>query len=135
MRATTLLGGVLLVAGLGSGTVTASDHGMGHARQWALVYLAEPTLIGSTIVQGPGIARFEGELTKEVHRLPGNWREVTDQLVSDGFAFFSEATNAFVSEIPNRYFGETMKIFCRPSLPTRLPAAVPSMYVFGTMDT
>ena len=53
MRARTLLGGVLLVAGLGSGTLTASDHGMGQARQWALVYLAEPTLIGSTIVQGP----------------------------------------------------------------------------------
>ena len=53
MRAHSLLGVVLVVAGLGSGTLAASDHGMGPARQWAVVYLAQPTLIGSTIVQGP----------------------------------------------------------------------------------
>ena len=53
MRARTLVGVVLVVAGLGSGTLVASDHGMRHARQWAVVYLAQPTLVGSTIVQGP----------------------------------------------------------------------------------
>ena len=53
MRARTFLGVILVVAGLGSGTLAASDHGMRHARQWAVVYLAQPTLIGSTIVQGP----------------------------------------------------------------------------------
>ena len=53
MRARTLLCVVLVVAGLGSGTLVASDHSMHHARQWAVVYLAQPTLVGSTIVQGP----------------------------------------------------------------------------------
>jgi hypothetical protein len=53
MRARTLIGVVLLVAGLGSATQAAGDHGHGAARQWAVVYLAEPTLIGSTVVQGP----------------------------------------------------------------------------------
>ena len=53
MRARILFGVVLVVAGLGSGTLAASDHGMGPAQRWAVVYLAQPTLIGSTIVQGP----------------------------------------------------------------------------------
>ena len=53
MRAHTLIGVVLLAAGLGSATLTAGGHGHGAARQWAVVYLAEPTLIGSTFVQGP----------------------------------------------------------------------------------
>jgi hypothetical protein len=52
MRARTLIGVVLLVAGLGSGTLAGGDHGRGRARQWAVVYLAEPTLIGATVVQG-----------------------------------------------------------------------------------
>ena len=43
---------VLLVGILGAGAVTARGDGA-PARQWAVVYLAEPTLIGSTIVQGP----------------------------------------------------------------------------------
>jgi hypothetical protein len=53
MRTRTLIGVVLLVAGLGSATLAAGDHGHGAARQWSVVYLAEPTLIGSTFVQGP----------------------------------------------------------------------------------
>ena len=53
MRARTLIGVALLVAGLGSATQAAGDHRHGAARQWAVVYLAEPTLIGSTLVQGP----------------------------------------------------------------------------------
>ena len=53
MRARSLIGVVLLVAGLGSATLAAGDHRHGAARQWAVVYLAEPTLIGSTFVQGP----------------------------------------------------------------------------------
>ena len=53
MRARMLIGAVLLVAGLGSGTLAAGDHRHGAARQWAVVYLTEPTLIGSTFVQGP----------------------------------------------------------------------------------
>jgi hypothetical protein len=55
MRAGTLLGVVLVVAGLGSEIVVASDHDhpTRTGRQWAVVYLTQPTLIGSTIVQGP----------------------------------------------------------------------------------
>ena len=44
---------VLVVAGLGSGMMASGDHGRGAARQWAIVYLLQPTLVGSTIVQGP----------------------------------------------------------------------------------
>jgi hypothetical protein len=33
--------------------VLATSGGTGPVRQWAVVYLEEPTLIGSTIVQGP----------------------------------------------------------------------------------
>ena len=45
-----------------------------------------------------------------------------------GLAFFSDATKALVSEMPKRYRGETMKIFLTlGSLPTRVPAEVPSM--------
>src|SRR5690348_11690547 len=50
-------------------------------------------------------------------------------------AFFSAATKALVSEIPNRYFGETMKILPTLSLAASRPAAVPSIYVLGTIDT
>src|SRR6266571_4787506 len=51
------------------------------------------------------------------------------------FAFFKAATNALVSEMPKRYLGETMKILLTPSLAASLPAAVPSIYVLGTIDT
>src|SRR5260370_40409619 len=44
-----------------------------------------------------------------------------------GLAFFSAATKALVSEIPNRYFGETMKTLLRLRLAASRPAAVPSM--------
>src|SRR6267378_1830428 len=50
-------------------------------------------------------------------------------------AFFNAATKALVSEIPNRYFGETMKILLTLRVAASLPAAVPSMYVLGTIDT
>ena len=53
MTTRTIVGVVLLVAGLGSGTPAAGHDDHGRGRQWAVVYLVEPTLIGSTIVQGP----------------------------------------------------------------------------------
>ena len=53
MRARVWLGAALLATAVGSVTVTAGDEGGRPSRQWAMVYLAEPTLIGSTIVQGP----------------------------------------------------------------------------------
>ena len=56
-------------------------------------------------------------------------------MVALGAAFFSEATKALVSETPNRYLGETTKIFLAPVLAASWPAAVPSMYVLGTIDT
>ena len=53
MTTRTIVGVVLLVAGLGSGTLATGHDDHGRGRQWAVVYLAEPTLVGSTIVQGP----------------------------------------------------------------------------------
>jgi hypothetical protein len=53
MRARWFVSVVLLAAGLGSGVLASGDAGRGPARQWAVVYLTEPTLIGSTFVQGP----------------------------------------------------------------------------------
>jgi hypothetical protein len=54
MRASKLVVVSLLLCGLGGGVVAATRGGSA-ARQWAVVYLQEPTLIGSTIVQGPVI--------------------------------------------------------------------------------
>src|SRR5438876_9734662 len=51
MRSRILLTTWLLVGVLAAGAVATS--GDGPTRQWAVVYLAEPMLIGSTIVQGP----------------------------------------------------------------------------------
>jgi hypothetical protein len=42
----------VLLFGLGTGAV-ATSGGTAPVRQWAVVYLQEPTLVGSTIVQGP----------------------------------------------------------------------------------
>ena len=53
MRARMFIGAVLVVAGFGSGMMASGDHGRGAARQWGIVYLPQPTLVGSTIVQGP----------------------------------------------------------------------------------
>jgi hypothetical protein len=53
MRARLFLGSVLMIVILAAGTVATSGDGVGPSRQWAAVYLSEPTLIGSTIVQGP----------------------------------------------------------------------------------
>ena len=52
--------------------------GDGPARQWAVVYLSEPTLIGSTIVQGPVL--FTHDDTKMARREPCT----TVQLVEPG---------------------------------------------------
>lgn len=43
----------LLGVGLFAIAAVASGDGRSQARQWAAVYLDQPTLIGSTIVQGP----------------------------------------------------------------------------------
>ncbi len=44
---------ILVAAFLFAGVLTAQDGASARARQWAVAYLAEPTLVGSTIVQGP----------------------------------------------------------------------------------
>lgn len=44
---------LLLVAALGAGALASGDDSRGSAPQSAIVNIAEPTLIGSTIVQGP----------------------------------------------------------------------------------
>jgi hypothetical protein len=53
MRSRILLTTCLLVGVLAAAAVATSGDGSGQTRRWAVVYLAEPTLIGSTIVQGP----------------------------------------------------------------------------------
>ena len=52
MRSRLLFGSMLMVAVLATGAVASGD-GAGRSRQWAAIFLTEPTLIGSTIVQGP----------------------------------------------------------------------------------
>jgi len=60
MRAIRLVVVSLLLCVLGGGAVAATRGGSA-ARQWAVVYLHEPTLIGSTIVQGPVIFTHDEE--------------------------------------------------------------------------
>jgi hypothetical protein len=52
MRSHTFVTAVLLV-GLSTAAVAISRDRVAPARQWAIVYLTEPTLIMSTIVEGP----------------------------------------------------------------------------------
>ena len=52
MRSRLFVGSILTVAVLTAGTVASGDRIVA-PRQWAAVFLVEPTLIGSTIVQGP----------------------------------------------------------------------------------
>jgi hypothetical protein len=53
MRFGILVGTFFLVGALAAGTVATSGDRMTRGRQQAVVYLTEPTLIGSTIVEGP----------------------------------------------------------------------------------
>jgi len=53
MRSRFFAGALMLVVVLGAGAVASSGGRVAPARQWAVVYLTEPTLVGSTIVQGP----------------------------------------------------------------------------------
>jgi hypothetical protein len=53
MRSRIRIGVFALVGVLASGTVATSGDRVDRALQSAIVYLSEPTLIGSTIVQGP----------------------------------------------------------------------------------
>jgi hypothetical protein len=53
MRPRVLVAAFLLVSVLGAGAVATSGDRAGAGRQWAVVYLKEPTLIGSTIIEGP----------------------------------------------------------------------------------
>jgi hypothetical protein len=52
MRRRTFVG-LILVVGLSAPVAVHSGDGNSATRRWATVYLSEPTLIGSTIVQGP----------------------------------------------------------------------------------
>ena len=53
MRSRILVAVFLLVGVLAAGAVATSGDRKSSPRQWAVVYLTEPTMIGSTIVQGP----------------------------------------------------------------------------------
>ena len=61
MRASKLVVVSLLLCVLGAGATAATRRGPAAERQWAVVYLQEPTLIGSTIVQGPVIFSHDEE--------------------------------------------------------------------------
>ena len=64
MRALKLVVVSLLLCGLG-GAMVGATRGRSAVRQWAVVYLQEPTLIGSTIVQGPVIfTHDEGKMAR-----------------------------------------------------------------------
>jgi hypothetical protein len=52
MKSSRLVAVSVLLVVIGAGAV-ATSGGATPSRQWAVVYLQEPTLIGSTIVQGP----------------------------------------------------------------------------------
>ena len=53
MRSRILVGTLFLIGAFVAGTVTTSGDGLARGRQEEVVYLTEPTLIGSTIVWGP----------------------------------------------------------------------------------
>lgn len=53
MRSGIFVKALILVCVLAGGTVATSGDTVAPVRQWAIVYLTEPTLIGSTIVEGP----------------------------------------------------------------------------------
>jgi hypothetical protein len=53
MRSRIFVGALALVGVLAAGSIATSGDGGGRARQSAMVYLSEPTLIGSVIVEGP----------------------------------------------------------------------------------
>ena len=53
MRVRIFVGTLLFVSILASATLGTSGDRVAPARQWAVVHLSEPTLIGETIVQGP----------------------------------------------------------------------------------
>jgi hypothetical protein len=53
MRSRILVAVFVLTGVLAAGAVATSGDRKSSSRQWAVVYLTEPTLIGSTIVQGP----------------------------------------------------------------------------------
>jgi hypothetical protein len=57
-----ILAGVCLFAlALSAVPNATSGHETARARQWAVVYLAEPTLVGSTVIQGPVLFEHDGE--------------------------------------------------------------------------
>ena len=53
MRSRIFVGALALVVVLAAGSIATSGDGGGRARQSAMVYLTEPTLIGSILVEGP----------------------------------------------------------------------------------
>jgi hypothetical protein len=59
MRFRILVGTWLLVGVSTAGMVATSGDGLARSRQSAVVYLKEPTLIGSVIVQGPVLFRHD----------------------------------------------------------------------------
>ena len=67
MRSRILSLTVLALTVLTAGTLATSGDRVG-PRQWAIVYLSDPTLIGSTIVQGPVL--FTHDAARMAHGEP-----------------------------------------------------------------
>jgi hypothetical protein len=61
MRSRILAGACLFAVALSAVPNATSGHGSARARQWAITYLAEPTLVGSTMVQGPVLFVHDAE--------------------------------------------------------------------------
>jgi len=61
MRARTAAGTLLLIATLAPAVIANSGDRTGPSRRWAAVYMKEPTLIGSVIVEGPVIFVHDDE--------------------------------------------------------------------------
>jgi len=61
MSARILAGVCLFGVALAAVPNATSGHGSARARQWAVASLAEPTLVGSTVVQGPVLFVHDAE--------------------------------------------------------------------------
>jgi len=86
MRARVLAVALVLVSVLGAATVVTRGDGVAPVRQRAIVYLAEPTLIGSTIVQGPVL------FTHDDHKMARGEPCTTVQLFEPGTGPAEEIT-------------------------------------------
>ena len=68
MRSPILIAALVVVGAIAAGTVVSGDGGGAPMRQWAIAEFSQPTLVGSTIVQGPVL--FEHDSAKMARHEP-----------------------------------------------------------------